>query len=75
MIVSEGLAARYFAGETAVGKRVRLGPADEAEIVGVVGDIRRAALSDSPRADMYLPFEQVSSTTLSDRWISERSEQ
>ena len=61
VIVSEGLAARYFAGETAVGKRVRLGPADEAEIVGVVGDIRRAALSDSPRADMYLPFEQVSS--------------
>jgi putative ABC transport system permease protein len=38
---------------------VKLGP-NQAEIVGVVGDIRRAALSDQPRADMYLSFEQAS---------------
>jgi putative ABC transport system permease protein len=57
VIVSEGLAARYFAGENPVGRRVVLGDA-EGEIVGVVGDIRRAALSDQPRADMYLPFER-----------------
>ena len=31
---------------------------ETAEVVGVVGDIRRAALGDAPRADMYLPFEQ-----------------
>ena len=29
-----------------------------AEIVGRVGDIRRAALSDTPRADLYFPFER-----------------
>jgi putative ABC transport system permease protein len=40
-----------------VGKRVRLGNAD-AEIVGVVGDIRRAALTDDLTGDMYLPFER-----------------
>lgn len=57
VIISEGLAARYFAGENAVGKQVLLGT-DAAEIVGIVGDIRRAALSDVPRADMYLPFER-----------------
>ena len=41
-----------------VGKRVRLGQ-ETAEIVGVVGDIRRAGLTDKPRADMYLPFEHA----------------
>ena len=30
-----------------------------AEIVGVVGDIRRASLTDAPRADLYFPFERV----------------
>ncbi len=29
-----------------------------AEIVGVVGDIRRATLTEEPRADMYFPMEQ-----------------
>jgi putative ABC transport system permease protein len=57
VIISEALAAEYFAGEDPVGRRVRLGE-DHAEIVGVVGDIRRAALSDNPRADMYFPFER-----------------
>jgi hypothetical protein len=28
------------------------------EIVGRVGDIRRASLTDAPRADLYLPFER-----------------
>ena len=38
----------------------------EAEIVGVVGNIRRASLTDDPRADLYFPFERVNSpqTTL-----------
>jgi predicted permease len=58
VIISEALAAQYFAGENPVGQRVRLGQ-DQAEIVGVVGDIRRSALSDAPRADMYLPFERA----------------
>jgi ABC-type antimicrobial peptide transport system permease subunit len=32
----------------------------EAEIVGVVGNIRRASLADDPRADLYFPFERES---------------
>jgi putative ABC transport system permease protein len=43
-----------------VGRRVRLGQGD-GEIVGVVGDIRRAGLTDEPRADMYFPFERTPS--------------
>lgn len=56
VIISESIEKEFFAGESAVGKRVRLGQ-NTAEIVGVVGDIRRAALDDRPRADMYFPFE------------------
>ncbi len=57
VIVSESVQRRYFAGESAVGKQVKLGD-QLLEIVGVVGDIRRAGLADEPRADMYLPFER-----------------
>jgi putative ABC transport system permease protein len=57
-IVSEAIGKRFFPGEDPVGKSVRLGPEVTAEIVGVVGDIRRANLTDEPHADMYMPFER-----------------
>ena len=65
VIVSEAVATRFFPGETPVGHRINLGDMD-AEIVGVVGNIRRASLTDEPRADLYFPFERVNSpqTTL-----------
>ncbi len=65
VIVSEAVATRFFAGETPVGRRVSLGDM-EAEIVGVVANIRRASLTDDPRADLYFPFERENSpqTTL-----------
>jgi predicted permease len=55
VIISESIAREYFPGESPIGHRLRNGTS-ELEIVGVVGDIRRAALSDRPRADMYLAF-------------------
>jgi putative ABC transport system permease protein len=58
VIISAAVQRQFFAGENPVGMRVRLGP-DTAEIVGVVGDIRRAGLTDQPRADMYFPFEHA----------------
>ena len=57
VIVSDALATRHFPGEDPVGKRLRLGDGT-AEIVGRVGDIRRASLSEAPRADLYFPFER-----------------
>jgi putative ABC transport system permease protein len=65
VIISEAVAARYFAGEDPIGHRINLGDMT-AEIVGVVGNIRRASLTDEPRADLYFPFERVMSpsTTL-----------
>ena len=59
VIVSDALAERYFPGEDPIGQRIVLGDAT-AEIVGRVGDIRRAALTDTPRADLYFPFERQS---------------
>jgi putative ABC transport system permease protein len=49
---------KYFAGESAVGKLLKTGTNTTAEIVGVVGNIRRAGLRDEPRADLYFPAEQ-----------------
>jgi len=62
VIISQAVADRFFNGERAVGHKVRLGK-ESAEIVGVVGDIRRAALTDSPRADMYFPMEHEPTAT------------
>jgi putative ABC transport system permease protein len=57
VIISESIERRFFPEGGAVGRRVRLGDTD-GEIVGVVGDIRRAGLTDEPRADLYFPFER-----------------
>jgi predicted permease len=57
VIVSDAIAQRFFPGESPVGKRIVLGDGT-AEIIGRVGDIRRASLSDAPRGDLYFPFER-----------------
>ncbi|HSC27536.1 MAG TPA: FtsX-like permease family protein, partial [Vicinamibacterales bacterium] len=61
VIITEALERSFFPAESAVGRRVRMGRGD-AEIVGVVGDIRRAGLRDEPRADMYFPFDRMPAT-------------
>ncbi|HJU88942.1 MAG TPA: ABC transporter permease [Gemmatimonadaceae bacterium] len=58
VIVSEAIQRRFFPNGGAVGQQIKLG-SDRLEIVGVVGDIRRAGLRDEPRADMYFPFERA----------------
>jgi putative ABC transport system permease protein len=57
VIISESMERRFFPGESAVGKTFLQGQGT-AEIIGVVGDIRRAGLRDAPREDMYFPFER-----------------
>jgi putative ABC transport system permease protein len=60
-IVSDAIQKRYFPNESAIGKQLK-GGNGTVEIVGVVGNIRRAGLRDEPRADLYFPFEQSPST-------------
>ena len=58
VIISQAAADRAFAGESALGHFVDMGD-QKAEIVGVVGSIRRTSLVDEPWADLYYPFERV----------------
>jgi len=62
VIISESIAREYFPDESPIGHRLKSGN-DQLEIVGVVGDIRRGALTDRPRADMYFAFARFADTS------------
>ena len=57
VIISEAVEHRFFPNERAVGREIMLDN-QRAEIVGVVGDIRRADIREQPREDMYFSFEK-----------------
>jgi putative ABC transport system permease protein len=61
VIVSEALAAKYWPGEDAVGKRMTIGYNNSGPrvVVGIVGDVKQTNLSDAPQPQMYTPFEQT----------------
>ncbi|MEO5821225.1 MAG: ABC transporter permease [Vicinamibacteraceae bacterium] len=63
VIISEAVAARHFPGEEPLGHRLDMGDM-KPEIVGVVGNIRRASLTDDARADLYFPFERAPSPSI-----------
>ena len=62
-IVNETLVRRHFAGDNPIGKRLHVfvGRIDRGayEIVGVVGDIKLAALDGEIRPTVYLPHTQI----------------
>lgn len=55
VIISEAVADQFFRDEDPLGVRLKAGGPDGSVIVGVVGNIRRAALTDQPRSDLYFP--------------------
>jgi putative ABC transport system permease protein len=59
-VINETMAARYWPGQDALGKRFHLGTLDQPwiEVVGIVRDVRRNAVVEDPRAEMYLPHAQ-----------------
>jgi hypothetical protein len=59
MLINESGAERLFPGETAVGRRVRLGWPGEGEIVGVVRDVRHVSPEMGSGIQLYLPVGQV----------------
>jgi putative ABC transport system permease protein len=60
VIVNEAFARRYLPGEEPLGKRLRLGiNRTEAEIVGVVGDIRGTSLAQLGVPEYYVPEATV----------------
>jgi len=67
VIVNHSLAARYWPGQTAVGKRLHAGPDPWVTVAGVVGDVRYAGLDTPPDFEIYLPealFPQSAITLL-----------
>jgi putative ABC transport system permease protein len=67
-VINETMARRYFPNEDPLGKRINLGDQQTEPwrtIVGVVGDVRNEGLNAEPNPQMYAPFTQVPSRSLS----------
>jgi predicted permease len=60
-VINEVMAGRYWPGEAPLGKRFRMGTADQpwVTIVGIIGQVRHNAVIEPPRAEMYLPHAQL----------------
>ncbi len=60
VLINEAFAREHFQTENPLGKKLKLGWGGEApkEIVGVAGNVRHRSLSDTARAEMYVPQAQ-----------------
>jgi predicted permease len=67
VVVNDTLAARYWPGADAIGRRFKMGGSDSTRpmmtIVGIVRTSRHNAVVEEPRAEMYLPHAQLPITT------------
>jgi putative ABC transport system permease protein len=64
VIINETMARQYWPGENALGRRLKIGDPDEPgkqwkQIVGIVADVRLMGLDEPVKAEMYLPYQQV----------------
>ncbi|MEY2537345.1 MAG: hypothetical protein QOG67_1085 [Verrucomicrobiota bacterium] len=63
VVVSEGTARRFWPGEDALGKHIKIGATNSPNrwlaVVGVVKDVRQFELVVEPKPQMYLPFTQA----------------
>jgi ABC-type antimicrobial peptide transport system permease subunit len=56
-VINETLARRYFKGASPIGGRIRIGPRT-VQVVGVAHDGKYTWITETPRAFLYLPFQQ-----------------
>jgi len=61
VVVNETLARSHWPGQDAIGKRIRMEwyATFEAEVIGVVGDVRLVGLDQEPRATLYWSQSQI----------------
>src|SRR5215213_7913183 len=64
VIINETMARQYWPGENALGRRLKIGDPDEPgkqwkQIAGIVADVRQMGLDEPVKAEMYLPYQQV----------------
>jgi putative ABC transport system permease protein len=64
VLVNETMAARYWPGQDALGRRFKMGTADQPwmTIVGILGRTHHNGFDELPRAEMYLPHAQLPQT-------------
>ena len=62
-LINETMAARFWPGQDALGRRFKRGRPQSRNpwitVVGIVADIRHSALREPPRQEMYVPFDQA----------------
>ncbi|HJT29357.1 MAG TPA: ABC transporter permease [Pyrinomonadaceae bacterium] len=63
-IINETMARQYWPGENALGRRFKVGDPEEPgkqwkEIVGIVADIRQMGIDEPVKAEMYIPYQQI----------------
>jgi putative ABC transport system permease protein len=60
-MINAAMAARYFRGKDPIGRELVIhdGKQEPKRIVGVVGDLRQTALTETPEPQMYTPFYQA----------------
>jgi len=67
-IVDPGTAARYWPGQSPIGKRVKVGPPQSTQpwstVIGVVGNVRQDAIEKEGVPHIYFSIYQFSSRTL-----------
>jgi putative ABC transport system permease protein len=60
VIVDETFVRNFKLGSNVIGRRIDIGDgAENAEIVGVVKDIKRTGMADGLRGEMYRPYRQI----------------
>ncbi|HSK64989.1 MAG TPA: ABC transporter permease, partial [Pyrinomonadaceae bacterium] len=62
VIINETMARQYWPGQDPIGRRFNIGDANDGEwmeIVGVVADVRQMGLDEPVKAEMYMPYQQV----------------
>lgn len=61
-VINRSLAEQFWPGEEAIGKRLKVGPADSpnawATVIGVVGDVRQVGLLGEQTLEMYSTYKQ-----------------
>jgi putative ABC transport system permease protein len=61
LLISETFAAKYWPNDDPIGKTITIGynKSGPREIIGIVGNVKRATLADAAAPQMYTPFEQT----------------
>jgi predicted permease len=64
VIINQTLAQTYMRDQNPVGKRIRVIGNDFRVVVGVVGDVRQSGITQSARAEVFVPIPQAVYTPL-----------